>query len=848
MAIENRVPTELHPDPARAHLLDRDHEVREGVVSVILVNYKGAEDTIACLRYFDQVEWPADRLELIVVENDSQDGSAEAVAEACPDVRVLPSGANLGFAGGCNFGVENATGEYVAFLNNDARPGSTWVSAAVEAMVSDPRIGAVASKVLDWDGKLVDFVDGSLTWFGMGYKREAEWIDDGSYETPKDVLFGTGAAMFMRAEVFREVGGFDERFFMFYEDVDLGWRLNLLGYTVRYVPGSVAYHRHHVTMKKFGNFRESYLLERNALLSMYKNYESSTLGTALPAAISLAVRRGTARADVDVHALESLDGPALTVPKMGMTGVYAVDYLVEQMDSLMATRADLQARRAVTDQELFPLFRHAVEPAYPVEHYLKGHEALVEAFGIDTLFVSSTRVLVVTGEPLSRKLAGPAIRAWEMAAALSQTHPVRLLTTAGVKDAQDPRFEIAYAQGEALRAHTDWADVIVFQGFLLEGAPWLVDSDKIIVADVYDPMHLEQLEQAKDLGPVKRRERIFDVTDVLNRQLGRADHILCASDKQRSFWVGQLASIGRINPLTVEAGAGLDSLVSVVPFGVQDEDPVRERHGIRGVVPGIGMEDKIIVWGGGVYNWFDPLTLVRAVGRLSERHPDVRLYFMGMKHPNPGVPDMRIAWETKELSEELGLSGKHVFFNSDWVPYAHRANVLLDADLGVSTHFEHVETAFSFRTRILDYLWTGLPIVATTGDSFGNVLDAEGLGRGVPPQDVDALEQALEEMLYDGDAVARARENVRAYAERFRWHRVLAPLLDFCAQPHRARDLVLSGRVPEGTGLRAHTYPARKPTIAGDLRLVVDYMRAGGPKEVARRAQGRIRRQLGRQR
>ena len=81
MAIENRVPTELHPDPARAHLLDRDHEVREGVVSVILVNYKGAEDTIACLRYFDQVEWPADRLELIVVENDSQDGSAETVAE-----------------------------------------------------------------------------------------------------------------------------------------------------------------------------------------------------------------------------------------------------------------------------------------------------------------------------------------------------------------------------------------------------------------------------------------------------------------------------------------------------------------------------------------------------------------------------------------------------------------------------------------------------------------------------------------------------------------------------------------------------------------------------------------------
>ena len=108
---------------------------------------------------------------------------------------------------------------------------------------------------------------------------------DGSFAAPRDVLFGTGAALFVRADLFRRVGGFDERFFMFYEDVDLGWRLNLLGHRVRYVPGSLAFHRHHVTMKKFGNFREQYLLERNALLSMYKNYDDESLARALPAAL-----------------------------------------------------------------------------------------------------------------------------------------------------------------------------------------------------------------------------------------------------------------------------------------------------------------------------------------------------------------------------------------------------------------------------------------------------------------------------------------------------------------------------------------------------------------------------------
>ncbi|MCL3776995.1 MULTISPECIES: glycosyltransferase [unclassified Actinomyces] len=844
MAVEQRVPETLNPDPARAHLIDREHEVRPGLVSVILVNYKGAEDTITCLRAFDSIDWPKDRLELIVVDNDSQDGSAQTIAEACPHVRVLPSGGNLGFAGGCNFGVENATGRYVAFINNDARPGTGWVRAAVEEMERDPAVAAVASKVLNWDGTLIDYVDGSLTWYGMGYKREAEWVDDGAYETAKDVLFGTGAAMFVDAEYYRAIGGFDERFFMFYEDVDLGWRINLLGRKVRYVPGSVAYHKHHVTMKKFGNYRESYLLERNALLSLYKNYEDSTLAAALPAAIALAVRRGTARADVVTTTVP--EDTAVGVPKMGLTGVYAVDYLREQIDSLHATRQWLQTERALTDKELFPLFRHAIEPAYPVEHYLKGHRDLVTSYGIDTVFAASPNVLVVTGEPLSTRLAGPAIRAWEMAAALSRTHSVRLVSTAGVKKVSDDRFDIIFAQAESLRAQTDWADVVIFQGFLLEGAPWLKDSDKILVADIYDPIHLEQLEQARDLGPERRREAITSATDVLNKQLVRADHFLCASQKQRAFWIGQLAGVGRIGPLSVTAEDSAASLVSVVPFGIQDDDPVQTEHGIRGVIPGIGMDDKVIVWGGGVYNWFDPLTLVRAVAGLAERHDDVRLYFMGMRHPNPGVPDMRIAWETKELSSRLGLTGTHVFFNSDWVPYHERQNVLMDADVGVSTHFEHIETAFSFRTRILDYLWTGLPVVATTGDSFGNVLDAEGIGRGVPPEDVAALEAALEELLYDDRAAAAARERVLAYAEQFRWATVLRPLIDFCADPHRARDLVLSSGT--GDAIRAHEFPRRRPSLKGDLQLVADYMRAGGPKEVLRRARGRIRRQLGLQR
>ncbi|WP_291810534.1 glycosyltransferase [Cellulomonas sp.] len=822
-------------------------ETRPGVVTVVLVNYRGADDTITCLRAFDDVDWPADRLELVVVDNDSGDGSAERIRDAVPGAKVVESGANLGFAGGCNLGVEHAHGEWVAFLNNDARPGTDWISAAVEVLQQDPTVGAVASKVLDWDGQLVDYVDGSLTWYGAGYKREAEKPDSPEYDVPKDVLFGTGAAMFVPTDLYRKVGGFDERFFMFYEDVDLGWRLNLLGYRVRYVPGSVAYHKHHVTMKKFGNFREAYLLERNALLSMYKNLDDESLARALPAAMALAVRRSIARAGVDASMLDLQRSPGgddvgtVEIPKMGLTGFFAIDYLVDQLPGLAETRRELQAARRRSDRELFPLFRHAIEPAYAIEGYNTAHDALVDAFGIAEHFVSRHRVLVVTGEPLLERMAGPAIRAWEIARVLAPEHDVRLLSTAGARVTSDD-FEVVHATGKALREQTDWADVIVFQGFLLEGAPWLKDSSKILVADAYDPMHLEQLEQAKDLGPTGRATSIRETTRVLNEQLRRADYVLCASDKQRDFWLGQLAGQGRLNAAVYDEDASLDSLIGVVPFGISEDPPVQKRHAIKGEVPGIGPDDKVILWGGGVYNWFDPLTLVRAVDRLKDRRPDVRLYFLGLKHPNPGVPDMRVAWDLRQLSDSLGLTDRHVFFNEGWVPYAERADYLLDADLGVSTHFHHVETAFSFRTRILDYLWAGLPIVATAGDTFGTLITEHGLGATVPAEDVDALERALETYLYDDEAIAQARSNVRVFAQDYRWSRVLAPLVEFCRFPRRAADLQLELGDPSVT---AQPF-ARPRGLRSDLALARDYLRAGGVGEVARRASGRVSRMVGR--
>jgi len=416
---------------------------------------------------------------------------------------------------------------------------------------------------------------------------------------------------------------------------------------------------------------------------------------------------------------------------------------------------------------------------------------------------------------------------------------------------------------------------MVVGGVLAWVRPWIAETTKVLVVDVYNAFHLEALEQPgperpsergagperpsergagperpseRGAGPERPSERgggdgqhrrgevVDECTSALNAQLARGDLFLCASPKQRLFWLGHLAALGRVNPTTYDDDPTLESLIAVAPFGLPDTPPVRTGSAMRGVVPGIGPDDRIILWGGGIYNWLDPLTLVRAVDLLRRRRPDVRLFFLGLRHPNPGVGEMGMALAAQELSASLGLTGTHVFFNHGWVPYRERQNYLLEADVGVSTHRLHVETAYSFRTRILDYLWASLPVVATAGDALAEVISANGAGIVVPADDVGALEEALFRLLDDDALSARCRAGAAQVATGLTWSSALAPLVAFCRAPHRAPDL-MAGLGPPPPGARDGSRPF---DLRRDLALLRTYLGDGGPAEVARRAYGRV--------
>ncbi len=459
----------------------------------------------------------------------------------------------------------------------------------------------------------------------------------------------------------------------------------------------------------------------------------------LPAALALCVRRATARGEIDATQLEitrrpsdpALDREPVGMSRESLAGFLAIDQFVELMPSLAESRKIEQSKRRLSDTDLVPLMRKALEPAYPLPRYLAAHDILIDVLGLDEVFGRPRKILVITGDAISEKMAGPAIRAWHMADVLSGEHQVRLVTTNPLCTPPDAPFAIERARPKELPPHVAWADVVVLQGHGLEmvGELKKPSSTKIVVCDMYDPMHLELLEQGKDKTDEKRALDLAAVTKVLNTQLERGDFFLCASERQRHFWLGHLAALGRLTPTLYDNDPTTQSLLGIVPFGLSGKPPQRTAPAIKGVVPGVTDADKVVIWAGGVYSWFDPLTLIHAIDHLRQRRSSVKLQFLGMKHPNPEVPDMDIAGQTRGLAASLGLTGEHVFFNEGWVPYNERQNWLLDADCGVTTHYEHVETTFAFRTRVLDYLWAGLPIVTTSGDSFADLVLRGRFGR-----------------------------------------------------------------------------------------------------------------------
>ena len=398
-----------------------------------------------------------------------------------------------------------------------------------------------------------------------------------------------------------------------------------------------------------------------------------------------------------------------------------------------------------------------------------------------------SRVLIISNDYVSKKMAGPAIRCFELSKALSRRHDVTLACE-NEPDISVERFSIAPfgRDPEALRALAEKSDVAILPPYTLSIYPFLKTLGKPLVMDLYDPFILEKLEVYQ--GGEAWAQFESDLA-VLKEQLLAGDFFVAGTQDQRSLWIGMLAALGRINPKTYGSDKSLSNLVCTIPFGVSSAPPRHTTQVLKGVVKGVGQDDFVLLWAGGIWNWFDPFTLIRALKRVSDSA--IKLFFLGARHPHPAMPkeQFRVANEAKSLAKELGILGKSVFFNHEWVPFDTRQNFLLEADAGVSTHFDHVENRFSIRTRALDYIWAGLPMIITDGDYISRLVKERDVGITVPQEDIDVLAQAIMALRATEQAKIEAyKRRLAQLAQEFRWDVIARPLDDYCLSPKLAAD------------------------------------------------------------
>ena len=233
--------------------------------TVIVVTWQGAHLLPACLESLRRQTVPHS---VTVVDNGSTDGTEELLADRFPEVHVVQTGANLGFAGGVQAGLDAAVTPYVALLNNDAVAEPGWLAALVQAAEAHPEAAAVTSRMLlqDTDPPLLNNTGVVLLDTDYGADRDLR-ADAGSRSDPDSVFGFSGGAALLRLDAVRSVGGFPTRFFLYYEDTDLSWRLRLAGWDIRYEPAAVVHHAHSATVDQTSD-RFAFFNERNRLLML----------------------------------------------------------------------------------------------------------------------------------------------------------------------------------------------------------------------------------------------------------------------------------------------------------------------------------------------------------------------------------------------------------------------------------------------------------------------------------------------------------------------------------------------------------------------------------------------------
>jgi len=251
-------------------------------VALIIVNFNGLEYLADCLTSLANLDYAKENYKIFLVDNASTDNSVNFVRANFPQVEIIVNKENLGFAKGNNIGIKKALAEnfdYICLINQDTISDPGFLKELVKTAEADEKIAAVQPRIMLYPEKdKVNSLGNSIHYLGFGYSSGGYQQFNGNLE-PKEIAYASGAAVLIKTNVLKQVGLFDPDFFMYHEDLDLGWRMRLAGYKILVVPNAVIYHKYQFSK----SIKKYYFMERNRLLCLLENYKIGTLILIFPA-------------------------------------------------------------------------------------------------------------------------------------------------------------------------------------------------------------------------------------------------------------------------------------------------------------------------------------------------------------------------------------------------------------------------------------------------------------------------------------------------------------------------------------------------------------------------------------
>jgi hypothetical protein len=311
-----------------------------------------------------------------------------------------------------------------------------------------------------------------------------------------------------------------------------------------------------------------------------------------------------------------------------------------------------------------------------------------------------------------------------------------------------------------------------------------------LVVDIYDPFVLENLELLADKPKSIRDYEYSRHLKALLEMILSGDRFLVTSDRTADFFNGMMTAWGVINPISSKELLPEEMIINL-PFGIPD-DPIEQFSSDlpSDLVSRISQKDKLILWAGGLWDWLDPMSLVESMPQILDTYLDAMLLFTGYKHPNPHVPIMKMATDCIDKAKKIKLFDNRIIFR-EWTPYVERIPILKRTSLGVSLHKRHLETKYSFRTRLMDYIWGSIPMVLSEGDYLSGKLIDMNVAEPVSMSDKNSVANAVIKMLgkmENPEARIFMNDTFKTLQSEYTWSNLLKPLTSELKRIRKVQD------------------------------------------------------------